>query len=309
MKIIRSDEQFIFESRNVIALGNFDGLHIAHKQLILTAVRIAEENNLKSVVYIFDSHPVTVTRNTQPRLITDFEQKIEIISSLGVDYIYLQKFDTEFSMLKPEIFIKYILKRKLSCAHTVSGFDYKFGYMAQGDTVFLKDFCNKENINVTVLERIDYLGEPVSASRIRNLLGQGDIQYVNELLGRKYQIRGIVEKGKSIGSSIGFPTANILLTEDMQMPAFGVYQTITTIDDIKYKSITNIGNNPTVNDKNTNITTCETHLIDTSEINLYGKKIYVDFIKMIRKEQRYQSLEMLKKAITEDILLVKSFDE
>jgi riboflavin kinase/FMN adenylyltransferase len=309
MKVIRSEDEYTFQCGNVIALGNFDGLHIAHKQLILTAVKLAKENGLHSLVYIFDTHPVTVINNTTPRLIIDFEQKLEIIDSLGVDYIYLQKFNTQFSMIKPEDFIIDILKNKLSCSYAVSGFDYKFGYKAKGDTSLLKDICKKENISVNIIDRMDFNNEPISASRIRKLIAEGDIHNVNKLLGRRYQIRGVVRKGKSIGSQLGFPTANIIISVDMQALAFGVYQTVTIIDDKTYKSITNIGNNPTINHTDNSIIMCETHILDVKDINLYGKKISIEFLKMIRKEQEFQSLNDLKNAIERDILLVKSYDE
>ncbi|OQB51687.1 MAG: Riboflavin biosynthesis protein RibF [Firmicutes bacterium ADurb.Bin146] len=309
MKIISSEDRYKFASKNAIALGNFDGLHIAHKKLILNTVKLAKENNLKSLVYIFDIHPVSLINTTPPRLIIDFEQKLEIIRNLGVDYIFLQKFDIPFSMMKPEDFLINILKVKLSCAYAICGFDYKFGYKAKGDVNLLKDICEKNNICVEILDRMDYLDEPVSASRIRNLLSKGDIQNVNNLLGRKYQIRGVVIKGRSIGSKLGFPTANIIINEDMQIPAFGVYQTVTIVDGTSYKSITNIGSNPTISDNTIFKVTCETHLIDISDINLYNKKIYINFIRMIRKEKKFESLEMLRNAISNDVLLVKSYDE
>ncbi|OQC00417.1 MAG: Riboflavin biosynthesis protein RibF [Firmicutes bacterium ADurb.Bin099] len=307
MKIIKSEDNYKFEKRNVIALGNFDGLHIAHRKLIETAVSIASKNNLSSLVYIFDIHPLAVLANTKQRLITDIEQKLELIGNMGVDFVYLQNFNHQFSGMQPERFIADILKERLACEYAISGYDYKFGYMAKGDTKTLKNIGGKYDIKVKILKRIDYLGQPVSASRIRELLAIGDIQYVNNLLGREYQIRGTVEKGKSIGSKIGYPTANIPINDDMQIPAFGVYRTVTLIDGNRYASITNIGNNPTVNDKNADRITCETHLVDKSGLELYGKKIYIDFIKMIRKEQKYPDIEALKKAIAQDILLVKSY--
>lgn len=307
MKIIKSEYNYIFDKGNVIALGNFDGLHIAHRKLIETAVSIARNNNLFSLVYIFDIHPLALIANTKQRLITDIEQKLELISNMGVDFVYLQKFDYQFSGMQPERFITDILKERLACEYAISGYDYKFGYMAKGDTKTLKNTGRKYDIKVKILKRIDYLGQPVSASRIRELLAIGDIQYVNNLLGREYQIRGTVEKGKTIGSKIGYPTANIPVNDDMQIPAFGVYQTVTSIDGVRYASITNIGNNPTVNDKDEDKITCETHLVDKSGLELYGKKIYIDFIKMIRKEQKYPDIEALKKAIAQDILLVKSY--
>jgi len=232
--------------------------------------------------------------------------KIKIIEELGLDYVYIQDCNIEFSSLEPEIFIKSILVDTLNAASIITGYDYRFGNKAKGDTQYLKEFCMKFKIDVNIVDRVDFDNEPVSASRIRNLLDEGDIEKTNELLGRKYFIEGSVIHGKGLGSKIGFPTANLDISQNIKLPAKGVYSTKTVINDEVFYSITNIGSNPTVNNDLNNKITCETHIIGYDNLNLYGKKIIIQFEKKIRNEQKFDSLEQLKKAIENDILLVKT---
>jgi riboflavin kinase/FMN adenylyltransferase len=306
MKVITSKENFKFTKSNVIALGNFDGIHIAHKKVIKSAIDIAKDRNLNSLIYIFDTHPISVLSDTTPKLLTTLEQKIKIIEELGLDYVYIQDFNIEFSSLEPEIFIKSILVDTLNAASIITGYDYRFGNKAKGDTQYLKEFCMKFKIDVNIVDRVDFDNEPVSASRIRNLLDEGDIEKTNELLGRKYFIEGSVIHCKGLGSKIGFPTANLDISQNIKLPAKGVYSTKTVINDEVFYSITNIGSNPTVNNDLNNKITCETHIIGYDNLNLYGKKIIIQFENKIRNEQKFDSLEQLKKAIENDILLVKT---
>ena len=306
MKVITSNEDFRFIKSNVIALGNFDGIHIAHQKVIKTALQIAKNNSLSSLVLLFDKHPISVLNVSAPKLLTTLDQKIKILEQLGVDYVYVQKFDVKFSTLEPDYFIKKILIDKLQAASIVAGFDYRFGKGAKGDTQYLKEICVKFKTDVTIIERIDFDNEPVSASRIRNLLDEGDIEKANKLLGRRYSIVGKVVHGRGLGSKIGFPTANIDISQYVKLPGGGVYSTKSSIDNELFDSITNIGSNPTINDYLTDRISCETHIIGYSNLNLYDKEIVIQFKRKIRNEQKFDSLDQLRKAIENDILLVKT---
>jgi riboflavin kinase/FMN adenylyltransferase len=306
MKVITSNEDFRFIKSNVIALGNFDGIHIAHQKVIKTALQIAKNNSLSSLVLLFDKHPISVLNVSAPKLLTTLDQKIKILEQLGVDYVYVQKFDVKFSTLEPDYFIKKILIDKLQAASIVAGFDYRFGKGAKGDTQYLKEICVKFKTDVTIVERIDFDNEPVSASRIRNLLDEGDIEKANKLLGRRYSIVGKVVHGRGLGSKIGFPTANIDISQYVKLPGGGVYSTKSSIDNELFDSITNIGSNPTINDYLTDRISCETHIIGYSNLNLYDKEIVIQFKRKIRNEQKFDSLDQLRKAIENDILLVKT---
>lgn len=305
MKVITSNEDFRFIKSNVIALGNFDGIHIAHQKVIKTAVEIAKKNSLTSLVLLFDKHPISVLNDSAPKLLTTLEQKIKILEQLGVDYVYIQEFDVKFSTLEPDYFIIKILIDKLLAASIVAGFDYRFGKGAKGDTQYLKEICVKFKTDVTIVDKVDFDNEPVSASRIRNLLDEGDIEKANKLLGRRYSIEGTVVHGRGLGSKIGFPTANIDISQYVKLPGGGVYSTKSSIDNELFDSITNIGSNPTINDYLTDRISCETHIIGYSNLNLYDKEIVIQFKRKIRNEQKFDSLDQLRKAIENDILLVK----
>ncbi len=305
MKVITSNEDFRFIKSNVIALGNFDGIHIAHQKVIKTALQIAKKNSLSSLVLLFDKHPISVLNDSAPKLLTTLDQKIKILEQLGVDYVYIQEFDVKFSTLEPDYFIIKILIDKLLAASIVAGFDYRFGKGAKGDTQYLKEICVKFKTDVTIVDKVDFDNEPVSASRIRNLLDEGDIEKANKLLGRRYSIEGTVVHGRGLGSKIGFPTANIDISKNIKLPGSGVYLTKSSIDNQLFDSITNIGSNPTINDYLTDRISCETHVIGYSSLNLYGKEIVIQFKRKIRNEQKFDSLDQLRKAIENDILLVK----
>jgi len=305
MNVITSNEGYRFTKYNVIALGNFDGIHIAHQKVIKTAVEIAKKNSLTSLVLLFDKHPISVLNDSAPKLLTTLEQKIKILEQLGVDYVYIQEFDVKFSTLEPDYFIIKILIDKLLAASIVAGFDYRFGKGAKGDTQYLKEICVKFKTDVTIVDKVDFDNEPVSASRIRNLLDEGDIEKANKLLGRRYSIEGTVVHGRGLGSKIGFPTANIDISKNIKLPGSGVYLTKSSIDNELFDSITNIGSNPTINDYLTDRISCETHVIGYSSLNLYGKEIVIQFKRKIRNEQKFDSLDQLRKAIENDILLVK----
>ena len=305
MNVITSNEGYRFTKYNVIALGNFDGIHIAHQKVIKTAVEIAKKNSLTSLVLLFDKHPISVLNDSAPKLLTTLEQKIKILEQLGVDYVYIQEFDVKFSTLEPDYFIIKILIDKLLAASIVAGFDYRFGKGAKGDTQYLKEICVKFKTDVTIVDKVDFDNEPVSASRIRNLLDEGDIEKANKLLGRRYSIEGTVVHGRGLGSKIGFPTANIDISKNIKLPGSGVYLTKSSIDNELFDSITNIGSNPTINDYLTDRISCETHVIGYSSLNLYGKEIVIQFKRKIRNEQKFDSHDQLRKAIENDILLVK----
>ena len=305
MKVITSNEDYRFTKSNVIALGNFDGIHIAHQKVIKTALQIAKKNSLSSLVLLFDKHPISVLNDSAPKLLTTLEQKIKILEQLGVDYVYIQEFDVKFSTLEPDYFIIKILIDKLLAASIVAGFDYRFGKGAKGDTQYLKEICVKFKTDVTIVDKVDFDNEPVSASRIRNLLDEGDIEKANKLLGRRYSIEGTVVHGRGLGSKIGFPTANIDISKNIKLPGSGVYLTKSSIDNELFDSITNIGSNPTINDYLTDRISCETHIIGYSNLNLYDKEIVIQFKRKIRNEQKFDSLDQLRKAIENDILLVK----
>ena len=301
MEIIEIKDYNENRFQTAIALGNFDGVHMGHCDLILRMIEDANKNNLKPALLVFDNHTKTVLTGEAPKTITSIEQKFEIFEELGVELIYKMKFDREIMKLLPEEFVRDILVLKLNVKSVVVGFDYRFGHKASGDSELLKELGKKYNLNVIILEPIYIDNELVSSTRIRNLLQEGDIIEANKLLGRNYSIKGKVVGGKKLGNTLGYPTANIEPIDNFVIPKHGVYSTNTIIDNKSYLSATSVGKNHTFEDEGLKI---ESHIIGFNE-DIYGKDIELEFVEYLREEIKFENLEELKKKIQEDISKVK----
>lgn len=285
-----------------VALGNFDGVHKGHCDLIKQMISCAKDNNLKSSLLVFDNHTKTVLTGEAPKMITSMEQKYDIFNKLQVEFIYKMKFDREIMKLLPEQFVKDILVDKLNIKAVIVGFDYRFGHKASGNADLLKELGIKYDFKVIVVDPI-YIGdELVSSTRIRKLLQEGNIIESNNLLGRNYSLIGKVVPGKKLGNSLGFPTANIEPIDNFVIPKHGVYSTNTIVDNKAYLSATSVGKNPTFKDDGLKI---ESHIINFNE-NIYGEIIELEFVQYLREEIKFEDLEQLKDQVQEDISKVKS---
>ncbi|RKD34482.1 bifunctional riboflavin kinase/FAD synthetase [Thermohalobacter berrensis] len=285
-----------------VALGNFDGLHIGHQALIKKMIKESKKMGLPSVVYTFKNHPTSLIANKKtPKTIMNNKQKFEILKSLGIDILYMIEFNNQIMNMNPKAFIKKLLIDRLNIKLVVVGFNYRFGYKAKGDCSLLKQMGDDLGFKVIVVPPVTKNEQVVSSTLIRKLIKEGKIKKANNLLGRHYTLQGKVIQGKGRGKKIGFPTANLLLNDNYVIPKKGVYKTITTVNNKKYISITNVGTNPTfTNENKLNI---ETHIINFND-SLYGKEIEVSFKKYIREEKKFQNAEQLIKQLKEDI---KSF--
>lgn len=288
-----------------VALGNFDGIHIGHSQLINTLLQECKKRNLQSCIYTFENHPNNIIfKEKHTPLILDINQKTQIIESMGADELFLECFDEKYAATEPEDFVKKILVDKLNVKLVVVGFDYSFGRFGKGNVSALKDMGVKFGFDVIIIPRItaflpkENIEVTVSSTVLRELIQKGNMTDFKALTGRNYQIPGVVQCGRKVGKSLGFPTANILPKEGFALPEFGVYATITHVGNNIYRSITNIGNNPTF--KEIQATTIETFLIGF-EGELYGQDIKVEFIKKIRNEITFKSAEDLVNQISNDL--------
>ncbi|WP_067141984.1 riboflavin biosynthesis protein RibF [Oceanivirga salmonicida] len=273
--------------KNLVILGNFDGVHIGHQNLISSAVEYARKNNLRPIVYTFS----TLSKNKE--FLTTINQRKELIYNLGVDEVIIDDFD-RVKMYTAKEFVEKILKKELNAKVVFCGYNYKFAYMKEGNVEILKDL-----IETIVFPEFRLENELVSSSKIRELLYIGDIYNASKLLGRNLEYRGIVVKGRQLGRLIGFPTANIKITENKIRIPNGVYGSYTKIEgyEKEFLSITNIGTNPTISDNNElNI---ETHILDFKD-NIYDKKIKVRLCTKIRNEVKFSTIEDLKKQINID---------
>ncbi len=285
-----------------VALGNFDGVHKGHRDIIEEMTRYAKANDLKSSLLVFENHTKTLLTGHAPKMLTSTEQKNNIFKSLEVELLYKIKFDEKIMKLLPEEFVKEILIQKLNVKAVVIGFDYKFGHKASGDSKLLKLLGEQYNFEVIIIEPIFIDNELVSSTRIRNLLLEGDILEANKLLGRKFAITGKVVSGKKLGNSLGFPTANIDPIENFIIPKNGVYRTNTIVDGRTYLSATSVGKNPTFQDNGLKI---ESHIIDFNG-DIYGETVELEFVEYLREEMKFKDLEELKKWVQADINRVKN---
>lgn len=285
-----------------VALGNFDGIHLGHQKLINSMVTESKRLGLKSSLLLFKTHTRTITDDNQPKIITTNEQKFRIAKDLGVDIVYIMDFDKNVMKLSGEEFIKNIVIHKMNSKLLVVGFDYKFGYKASGDSNTLIELGKKYKMDVMVLEPISDQEEVIGSTEIRNLILEGNIVKANKFLGRPYSIIGKVINGSNRGNKLGFPTANIKTYSNMVIPKTGVYKTNTILNGKSYMSATNIGYNPTFNEKLLKI---ETHILDFNG-NIYGDNIEVEFLDFLRDDIKFDNKDDLINQMNIDIEKIKN---
>lgn len=285
-----------------IALGNFDGLHIGHQQLIKTMVKESRRLGLKSSLLLFKSHTKSTINKKTPDMLTANEQKFQIAEELGVDIIYLLDFDEKVMRLSGEEFVKEIILKKMNGKLLVCGFDYRFGHKASGDSKYLTELGAQYNIHVIVLEPVHKDSNVISSSLIRDLISNGKVKHASELLGRHYSMIGRVIPGSNRGSKLGFPTANIEPIGDYVIPKTGVYLTNSIFNNNRYVSATNIGYNPTFNEEKLKI---ETYILDF-KADIYGENLEIEFIDFLRDDIKFNNVEDLIKQMHLDIEIIKS---
>ena len=297
MKVFKSLSEVENIGDTVIALGNFDGLHKGHQELINRTVKSAKIANLKSAVFTFSNHPKNVMAG-RPIIknILSWNDKVSIIRSYGVDYLISVPFDYEMQNMDPHDFIMNVLVDKLKMKEAYCGFNFKFGHFAKGNAELLMKVGLEKDFGIHILEPIRIDNIVVSSSYIRELISEGRIDECEKYLGRYYSIGGTVVTGNKIGRTIGFPTSNIIIDEGMVTPANGVYVTYCTFNGVRFKSITNVGIKPTIGD---NKYTIETHIFNF-DYNIYGKEIKVEFLKKLRDELKFSSLDELRDQISKD---------
>ncbi len=300
MVIFRNLAEIQDIEKTAVALGNFDGIHKGHQVLIKKAVKTAEEKGIKSAVFTFSNHPRNVIAgNSVVRNIIYEDEKIEILEEMGVDYLFSISFE-EIMKLSPQDFVDKVLIERFRIDTAVCGFNFTYGYKAAGTADMLRGMA-AGRFDVAVVDPVKVNGQVVSSTLIREKIMSGDVEAVPELLGRNFTIRGTVIHGNEIGRTIGFPTCNIVIDESMAALPNGVYMTYCYVEGVKYCSITNVGNKPTIGEYGKNI---ETNIFNFNE-DIYDKKITVEFLKKIRDEQKFDDLEALKKQIHDDSVFVR----
>ncbi|ACN15790.1 RibF [Desulforapulum autotrophicum HRM2] len=291
-------------NKAVITIGNFDGVHKGHQAIFHQVIEKAEEIGGTSVVMTFDPHPLKVLGHNGPPLITRKDQKIELISATGIDKILCLPFTREFAAISAQEFIKDLLINQLGMKAIVVGLDYSFGRNREGNLELMQKAGKQLGFEVLIADWINDTetgSERISSTRIRELVMEGRVDETPKFLGRFYQIRGKVVKGRQRGGSkLGFPTANIKLHDELS-PKMGVYAVTVETQTGKFKGVANIGYSPTFDD---HIFTIEVHLLDFAG-DLYNTRIRINMIKRLRDEKKFSNLEELSNQIRNDIQLAR----
>ena len=245
MTIIKSLEKIKNIENSVVTIGNFDGIHKGHIQLIKRTVDQAKKKNFKSVIFTFENHPMRYFRANSIKNLMTNEDKIEMMKSLGIDIIVMIPFDEYMTKISGHDFIKEILLDTLGAKKVIVGHDFTFARNKEGNIRLLKDLSEKYGFELEVVNPIKIDDIRISSTHIRNLISSGDVEKVYKYLGRNYTLSGEVVHARKIGRTIGFPTANIRIDENMVIPKVGIYATKVYIDNKIYYGATNIGYNPT----------------------------------------------------------------
>ena len=282
---------------SVIAIGYFDGVHLGHQKVIHTAKKMAERLDVPLAVMTFHPHPKKVLeQKSSMRYLTPINEKINRFQSLGVKKTYVMKFDQNLAALSAEEFIENVCI-SLQVRGIVTGFNFRFGKKQSGDANDLRIF-SRNRYETEKVEAVLKKGRHVSSTWIRQLLSNGEVELVNELLGRCYQFQGIVEHGDHRGRLIGFPTANLSVTLPYYLPKRGVYIVQAHFDETSAYGLMNIGVRPTFK-QSTPQEKVEVHLFHP-DVNLYGKKMLINVLKFLRPEQKFASVDALIHQIQND---------
>ncbi len=269
-----------------VALGYFDGGHIGHRALLRETVSAARAAGLAAALFSFDALPTK-----GDALLSTQEARLAFFAEMGIDFVVLAPFDAVRG-LSPQDFVKDVLQKRCSAQKAFCGFNYRFGAGASGDAALLCELLPGS----VVLPPTLYGGEAVSATRIRAALAAGDLPLANAMLGAPYTVSGVVSHGKGLGGTLGFPTANI--TPGALLPRFGVYRTRVRVGERVYDALTDVGIRPTA--EGGGEARAETFLKDF-EGDLYGESIFVSFLRFLREERRFASLDALRTQIFEDM--------
>ncbi len=292
----------------VITLGTFDGVHLGHRKIIAALLAKARTTGLRSTLLTFAPHPRTVVskKDAAPvRLLTTTEEKLALLSELGLDSVIVIEFTKAFAALSPEDFVEQILLKEFGLAAMVIGYDHGFGRDRSGTLQTLSQLSVKHSFSVEVVEEFMLNGRAVSSTQIRSLLSSGQLRDANTLLGSPYRLTGKVVEGEQRGRLIGFPTANLDLLDPLKLvPSPGVYVADALMNNAKYRAMVNIGYRPTVS-TGTRLS-IEAHILNFSG-NLYGRLLTIQLLSRLRDEQKFPSLDALKAQLEMDKALAATF--
>ncbi|WP_396217066.1 bifunctional riboflavin kinase/FAD synthetase [Flavobacterium sp.] len=298
MKIYQSLNEFKPSRKTIVTLGTFDGVHLGHNVILDKICNTAKQENLESVLLTFFPHPrLIVSNDSEIKMLNTMAEKAKLLKQKGIQNFIIHPFDKLFSELSPREFVAQILVKQLNIQKIIIGYDHKFGKNRAADFNDLIAFGKEFGFEVEEISAKQVDEVAVSSTKIRNSLLEGNISLANDYLGYSYMLSGIVVKGNQLGRTIGFPTANIEVSENYKLiPKNGVYIVSAIVNNQTIFGMMNIGIKPTLGD---NVPTIEVHLLDFSE-DIYGQEIQVNVIERLRDEQKFESFEALKSQLEID---------
>ena len=298
MITVQSIKDYDEEHHTVITIGTFDGVHIGHRKILERLIKDANYSEYKSMVLTFFPHPrMVLQKDSDIKLINTIKEKTKILENLGLDYLIIHPFTSDFSRLSATEFVRDLLVNKLQTKKIIIGYDHRFGRNRTANITDLISFGNTFDFEVEEITAQEIDDVSVSSTKIRKALEQGDMKTANAYLGYKYMLTGIVKKGKGLGKQLNFPTANLEIEETYKLiPKNGVYVVQCEMKSTMAFGMMNIGFNPTVSGTEKTI---EIHFFNLNQ-DLYGQQLQIDIIERIRDEHKFESLDALKKQLSKD---------
>jgi len=298
MNVVNGIENYKANSKSILTIGTFDGVHLGHQKIITSLVTKAKQKSLQANILTFFPHPrMVLQKESNLKLIDTLEEKQNLLSELGIDNLIIQPFSKEFSKLTAIEFTRDVLVNELGMSALMIGYDHRFGKNREASVEDLIRYGESYNFEVTVIPAQDISSITVSSTKIRDAIKISNFKKVNQFLGRPYELNGKVIKGNGVGRTIKYPTANIEIKEIYKLiPPKGVYLVKIYLGENEFSGMMNIGNRPTINGLNQTI---EVHIFDFDK-DIYGKNLKVCFLKKIRKEKKFDSLPSLKSQLKKD---------
>jgi riboflavin kinase/FMN adenylyltransferase len=306
MEVVGPDRCVPPPQGSAVTIGAYDGVHLGHRHLLRVLTDAARRGGLHAVVVTFDRHPASVVRpESAPAVLTDLDQKLELLAAAGIDRTYVVPFDEERSKESAEIFVSTVLVASLSARVVVVGQDFHFGHGRSGNTGMLAKLGALWGFETEVVMLADADGVPVSSTRIRRLLADGDVAGAAVLLGRAHQVRGTVVHGDGRGAQLGFPTANIDVAEEIALPAEGIYAgRYMRPDGTWLSAAVSVGRRPTFY-QDAPRPLLEAHLLDF-DANLYGEPARLSFVARVRDERRFDTAAALAAQMRSDVEVTRA---
>lgn len=289
----------------IATIGQFDGIHTAHRMLIEQTILASKQKKLKSAIFTFDPHPdFILKKDVSFTYVTPFHEKVELLRQLGLDYMIVIDFDINIARMSPKDFVEKILLGN-HVREVIIGFDFRFGFKGEGTPSDISLYSNHQ-IDTIIMDELTYHDQKIGTTLIKELLQKGDMETVKTLLGRYYAIEGEVIRGNQVGRTLHFPTANLKVGEEFAKLLSGVYIVYVFLEEKKYLGVANFGRNPSFNERESMV--FETHILDFDD-DIYGRYMRVELVYFIRPEIKFPSKEAFVKQLEQDIAFARRFSE